>query len=416
MGKIENNQTLADSHSMPSFAWIAVTNRCNLRCTHCQRGLLKEQGLLRRREMSWKVFQRLKSEVLPHLKRVQFGGNNFGEQLVASKWDDIFAEISKLKIEISIVTNGTLLNPDRIKAMVAAGVELNFSLEGTGKESYERVRGYGFDRFLDNIKQTYEEKIRRPQNGARINLGFTIFHDNIRELTDLIGMAARLDVDRVVVTHFAPWQESQRRQSLVYHKELCNQMLATAKILARELGIRVDLPWPFTANNSQENPDFQQSKLVKPCYHPWRSFSVNEKGDVTPCCATSAVMGNLEETSFHNIWNGSKYRKLRKTVNSTRPLVFCQDCAFRGIEIESNESISFCSNEEFLLAAIGGQQHKNSSSLVLRKMKNRLKKTKWGQRTLPHLVEFYRRHGAFYAADIYDGWLIPMAKKFSGRL
>jgi radical SAM protein with 4Fe4S-binding SPASM domain len=401
---------------MPSFAWIAVTSRCNLSCTHCQRGLLKQQGLLKGHEMSGRVFQKLESEVFPHLDRIQFGGNNFGEQLMASKWDDIFAIISKLKIDTSIVTNGSLLNPDRIKAMVAAGVEFNFSLEGTGKASYESVRGHGFDRFLDNIKQTCEEKIRRPKNGARINLGFTIFRDNIRELTDLIEMAARLNVDRVVVTHFAPWQENQRRQSLVYHKDLCDQMLERATSLATELGIRVDLPKPFGTNNRHEKTNIQQSNSIKPCYHPWQSFSVNENGEVMPCCATSTVMGNLEKTSFYDIWNGAKYRKLRKTVNSPRPLIFCRDCAFRDIDVASTETISFWNDEEHLLAAIGIEQQKDSSSLVLRKMKNYLKKTKWGQKTLPYMIDLYRRHGAFYAADIYDGWMRPLARRLTGRM
>jgi MoaA/NifB/PqqE/SkfB family radical SAM enzyme len=158
------------------------------------------------REMSWKVFNRLESEVFPYLKRIQFGGNNFGEQLLASNWDSFFERISKFKLGISVVTNGTLLNTSRIKAMVEAGVELNLSLEGVSKEAYEAVRGYKFDKFIGIMKKTCEEKMRMPENGAQVNLGFTIFKDNIREVTDLIGMAARLGVDRIVVTHFAPWQ------------------------------------------------------------------------------------------------------------------------------------------------------------------------------------------------------------------
>jgi radical SAM protein with 4Fe4S-binding SPASM domain len=415
MKKFGDNPPQTGSAPLPTFAWIAVTNRCNLRCTHCQRGLLRELGLLRHREMSWKVFNKLESEVFPHLKRIQFGGNNFGEQLLASNWDSFFERISKLKLGISIVTNGTLLNTSRIKAMVEAGVELNFSLEGVSKEAYEAVRGYKFDKFFGIIKKTCEEKIRLPENGAQVNLGFTIFKDNIREVTDLIGMAARLEVDRIVVTHFAPWQENQRRQSLVYHKELSNRMLEKAKYLARELDIMVDLPMLFRIDNIQENPDPLERGRVKPCYHPWRSFSVNERGDVIPCCATSVVMGNLERSSFYEIWNGSKYQRLRKTVNSSRPLVFCRDCAFREIEVGSTEPISFWSDEEFLLSAIGTERRKNSTSLVLRKMKSRLRKSSLGQKALPHLTEFYRKHGAFYVADIYDSWMTPLAKRLSRK-
>jgi len=66
------------------------------------------------------------------------------------------------------------------------------------------------------------------------------------------------------------------------------------------------------------------------------------------------------------------------------------------MEVGSTEPISFWSDEEFLLAAIGTEGHKNSFSAVLRKMKNRLRRNNWGEGALPYLIELYRRHGAFY--------------------
>jgi len=372
MRKPKHRQATVKSKFMPRFAWIALTNKCNLKCTHCQRELLKDQGLLKAREMTWELFKKLEEEVFPYLERIQFGGNNFGEQLGFSKWDEAFEIVSKLEIDVSLVTNGTLLDPDRIKTLIDAGVELNFSLEGASKETYEAVRGFRFNKFFDIVKRACEEKIKKPQKGAQVNLGFTIFYDNVREVTNLIFMADRIGVDRIIVTHFAPWKESQRRQSLVYHKELCNQMLEKAKNLAVDCDIRIDLPKHFRSDERQGQPEPLKRNQTTPCFHPWRSFSINEMGDVMPCCATSAVMGNLRRSSFNDIWNGPKYRKLRKTVNSSNPLVFCRNCAFREIDIESSQPISFWSDEEFLLAAIGTEKTMNSSFLVLRKVKQRL--------------------------------------------
>ncbi len=401
--------------SLPTFAWIALTNRCNLDCTHCQRSLLREQGLLKNREMSWKVFNRLEEEVFPSLKRIQFGGNNFGEQLLASKWDDIFEKVRKRNIRMVIVTNGTLLNRERARAMVEAGVEFNFSLEGARKESYEAVRGQSFDKFIGVIRDTCQEKINRTDTGAAVNLGFTVFYDNIREITELLRMAASLGVDKAVVTHFIPWQESQRRQSLVYHKVLCNEMLEKARILAGELDMTVYLPRPFVIDSNNGGQIFPQSDNRKPCYHPWRSFSVNEKGDVMPCCATSVVMGNLGRSSFSEIWHGKKYQRLRKTVNSSRPLVFCRDCAFREIDVERDEQISFWSDEDFLLAAIGTDTHRNTSFTALRTIKNRLMKTRLGGKVMSSLMQFYRGHAAFYVTDFFDSRMASFMRRLSKK-
>jgi hypothetical protein len=37
-------------------------------------------------------------------------------------------------------------------------------------------------------------------------------------------------------------------------------------------------------------------------------------------------MGNLNEASMEEIWNGKRYRDLRATVNSAAPLPVCAAC------------------------------------------------------------------------------------------
>lgn len=400
----ESNQNIEQASSiqkqknlvpLPSFAWIAVTNRCNLKCAHCQREFLKEQGLIKPQDMPWQIFNKLEEELFPHLKRVQFGGNNFGEPLLASNWDCYFERANKYNIDVSVVSNAILLNPKRIKAMVDSGGEFNFSLEGITKKSYEAIRGCKFEKFLRIAKETCLEKIKMSESGARVNLGFTVFKDNISEITRLIRKASQLGADRVTITHFFPWQESQRYQSLVYHKELANKMLGKAKKLARELHLKVDLPKPFRIYENQDKPILHGVRSLSPCYHPWKSVSVNEKGDVMPCCATSVVLGNLKRSSFSEIWNGDKYKKLRETVNSSRPLTFCRSCSIRGIDIGSTDSLFFCSDESIILAAIGLDRNTKSFPLLLRKLKNGLWKTSWGRKLIPYLMEVYRRHLVF---------------------
>jgi radical SAM protein with 4Fe4S-binding SPASM domain len=288
--------------------------------------------------------------------------------------------------------------------MVEAGVEFNFSLEGATKESYEAVRGHRFEKFFNVIEETCREKNMRRDSGSQVSLGFTVFRDNIRETTEIIRKAAQIGVDRVIVTHFIPWEESQRNQSLAYHKGLSN---------AGELGITVYLPSPFKTDGGGTTAP-QDSFPKKKCFHPWKSVSINENGDVMPCCASSVVMGNLGRSSFSEIWNGARYRKLRNTVNSSRPLVFCRNCAFRQIDAGSGKRVSFWSDEEILLGAIGTGERRKSSFMLLRNIKGELRKTRLGRRLLPYLINLYRNHGAFYVSDIHDIWLNYLAGKLSG--
>jgi len=275
------------------------------------------------------------------------------------------------------------------------------------------VRGWKFERFLSVVREACREKKRNPSTGARVNLGFTAFRDNICELPDLLKMASHLGIDRVTVTHFVPWQENQRGKSLVYHRNIANEMIEKASFLSKEFNLLVDLPKPFREDEAQTKADISKGEVWvrKPCYHPWRSFSINEKGEVMPCCATSVVMGNLEKSSFLEIWNGPKYRKLRKTVNSSQPLSFCGNCGLRGIEVGSSAPLSFCSDENILLAVIGPTNHVRTFTSILRRVKDSLYKVRWGRKLLPGLVEFHRQHGAFSSLEAYSDGFISLLNK-----
>lgn len=383
---------------MPTFAWIGLTSQCNLKCSHCQRMHLIENNVLKPQEMPEFIFDKLYDQLFIHLKRIQFGGNNFGEPLMAPNWDNYFARVSELGIRISLVTNGKLLTSERIRTMVDAGVEFNFSLESVTPQSYERVRGIKFENFLNTVKETCQQKAEKKSTAALVNLGFTICYDNISEIKQLIPLASSLGVDRITVTHFVPWKESQRQQSLVYHKKLSNEMLATAKRMAVESKLILDLPKPFRLNEDNKDYDNQQDLGIEtdpPCNLPWTSVSINEQGDVMPCCAASVVMGNLKNADFTDIWHAWKYKKIRCKVNSPEPLVFCRNCALRAIKIGSNEPLSFCSDERILLGCIGTEFGTKSIS-GLRTIRKKLLKTRWGKKLTPFLTEMYRKHIAFY--------------------
>jgi len=382
---------------LPSFAWVGLTSRCNLNCAHCQRMHLRAQGVLKPRNMPVEVFDKIEAQLLPHLKRIQFGGNNFGEPLLIPNWDDVFERISRFGLRISVVSNGSLLNSQRIAAMVRAGVEFNFSLEGAKPETYERIRGCGFDEFCAFVEETCRTRDQSPDCGARVNLGFTARRDNIEEVAELLSLSSRLGVDRLTITHFVPWAEEQRLLSLVYHKELANEQLALARREAQSRGLLLDLPALFPLDGGPPAVDVAGSNGCAgqaPCLLPWNSVSINENGDVMPCCATSVVLGNLKCADFHEIWNGRRYRKLRDTVNTPRPLRFCAGCGLRGIEIGADHALSFPSDEAILLGGIGTEANGKAPS-GLRRVKQIITRRRWARRVLPTLTEFYRRHAAF---------------------
>ncbi len=60
------------------------------------------------------------------------------------------------------------------------------------------------------------------------------------------------------------------------------------------------------------------------CKHPWVHFEVNNpNGNVTMCCNNETVLGNVNDESIADIWNGEKFTRMRKRMIEEGAHAFC---------------------------------------------------------------------------------------------
>lgn len=341
----------------PRRAWIVTTSQCNLRCLHCLRSLPEFRAVSQGTEdMPESTFDKFESQVLPTLESVQFGGTNLGEPMMSSSFEEHLRRIARGKAirEIKIQTNGTLLNERRLELLVALNVRLMVSLEGATPESYEDVRGHAFDRLVTALRQYREAREAHPDSCADLYLSFTVRHETLGELDRLVDLAAEMAVGRVVVTHYVPIREEDRFQCLYYHRGEANAAFERAAQRAQALGICFNAPACFLVPDIGVVPGNNglPHDGEPPCLHPWTSVSINERGDVMPCCGSTAVMGNLGQEDFAAIWNGRRFTQLRATVNTPRPPRYCCGCFLRGVDLD-HPPARLPTSERFLLSRIG---------------------------------------------------------------
>jgi len=375
--------------SNPVSAWVSLTGKCNLNCLHCP----KRSVAFAPRDLTdvpLQVFHKLEEEIFPFLRGCKVGGNNLGEQLLAKEWDYFVDRIGRYSFERTLVTNGLLLTRERIKKLLEMELSIDLSVEGSTQSTYQNIRGANFEKFLSVVRECCQQKKSFQKTKAKIRLCFTTFYDNIGELIPLIEIGARLGVDEVLVAHLIPMIENQRSQSLVYHKGLANSIFEEGRRRAKELGISIQLPPPFRIIRMGEE-DVKEGTSTqwdrKGCYHPWTSVSINEKGDVMPCCISDEKMGNLMEASFEKIWNGKKYQKLRKTVNSSNPISFCRHCVLRGNHFTHVQ----CNDSQALLSFIGPTDQIDTKFFLKSYIKKYLSKSAWGKKALQKMKTLYRK-------------------------
>ena len=318
--------------SRPTEVWFALTGRCNLACGHCPR----IAGVSSDEDMDAATYERVRDQVFPTADEVNFGGNNLGEQTLHKQFMTALSDIRASGCRAVVTTNGTRLEESVAGALASHGARLRISLEGIG-ETYQQIRGFKWDRLVKGLRAFQAAAHDHPEAGATLGFGVTAFEGNVEEVPSIVRMAHELGADKVFVQHLLPKNEDQRYQSLFFHRSSANRAFDRARAVARELGIQAVLPEPIDSGSphlkaAAPTPIGEAKPGLHACHLPWTTVNILENGDVLPCPVSggSLIMGNLRERTFDQIWNGRAYRRLRRTVNSSRPNPVCAACALRG--------------------------------------------------------------------------------------
>jgi MoaA/NifB/PqqE/SkfB family radical SAM enzyme len=132
----------------PGFCQIAVTNACNARCRFCS----FPQVPLQDRVMadSPRLLRGLEAVKTAGIQYLAFTG---GEPLLHPALFEFLDRSRELGLKTIICTNGSLLNPERIRALADVGLDtLIISLDAASAELHDRHRGLpGLTRHLQGL-------------------------------------------------------------------------------------------------------------------------------------------------------------------------------------------------------------------------------------------------------------------------
>ena len=253
--------------------------------------------------------------------------------MFAASFEYVYGNAINNGINANFATNGMFLTEQWIRRFLHDDIQIQVSLDGARAQTVQRIRkGSNFDKIVNSLRLFRDLKKKEYAGSkASVAIHFVALRSNVEELPDLILLAKDLGISHVIVLEFCVTIQSfaVRRESLRYHKQLANKYYALAGKRARESGISLEIhPYDSARNKISGQtcrPEKNGFRFPQKCFAPWNRILIRSNGDITPCCASAEIMGNIKN-GFWKVWNGPRYKKFRSRINTNMPPLDCRNC------------------------------------------------------------------------------------------
>jgi len=281
--------------STPLVIYIEPSGYCNLKCAFCPVGI--EDQSLTKDMMPLALFEKMVCDIAGFEKRVKllrFCGN--GEPLMNK---DIIKMLKQAKEQnsadrIEMLTNGILLSPDLTTLLPRYLDRIIISIEGLSSDDYKSICStkIRFEKLLYHLDALFASK-----GDCKIHI--KVHHEAVvtKEKEDFFYSTFRKRCDEIFIEKLVPmWPQ---------------------------------LDSVHFAHEFRWSEDAVINRKV--CAQIFKGVQVQANGEVVPCCVDWKrvnVLGNINNVSLSEIWNGDKLRQLQIRHLSgrkgfTEP---CKDC------------------------------------------------------------------------------------------
>jgi len=304
---------------LPVLSEIALTYRCNLRCTFCYAGCnCTSNPAGDTREMSTSEVRHVLDQIY-HEARVPSVSFTGGEATIRKDLPELVRYALDLGMRVNLITNGTLITPDSARELKRAGLaSAQVSLEGVRPETHEK---------LTRIPGSFQKSVASVgflrQAGVRVHTNTTINRENLEECIEMPAFVRRvLGCSRFSMNLLIPAGSAVLSDSLVVTYREIGPRLLEIQQAAREES--VEFMWYSPTPMCMFNPVAHQLGN-KGCSACDGLISVAANGDVLPCSSYDEPVGNLLADRVLDIWNSEKASWFREKKFAHPDCRTCED-------------------------------------------------------------------------------------------
>lgn len=290
--------------SRPQVLFVELTQNCNLQCGMCRSANRYDPS----KNMARELFDRLAAELFPFASIVDLRG--WGESTILKDFPHYLEETARYGCRPRVVTNLTVSNADLWRQLVAHDAIIAISFDAATPDTFALLRpGSRLPVILANLRVIVAEchALGRPVDDVYLNV--VVQAEALDELPDIVDLAADHGLSRV---HLNPVTLPPAHPGhLARHLDRLRS--AMAAVAARSAATGVGVTLGAALEEGRADPDAAAAR----CTHPWVYCLINQRGQVGFCdhligAGTQRyLLGDLQEASFEEIWNGAAYQELR---------------------------------------------------------------------------------------------------------
>ena len=306
----------------------AITHRCNLKCRHCRGMREGEIGSERAIALIDEI-----AALKPGWVIIEGG-----EPLLRKDLFDILTLARQKELDVHLISNGILLNPEILAALKRLGIKLMISIDGATKDTYESIRrGASFEKVLQNAGDASRE-------GLLESINFTLMKQNFHEIPGIMALAVSVGVKKVTFIGLKSCQSYQ--DELLSAGEYIEAIkLACEGAVSTGVEFYFDEPFFWAVVKEQKllaHLPVESTGILSPastaCIFGEYLF-IEPNGEVKPCSFAPMVLGNIKEKLLTTIWQENMSSPLMDKIrnHSTRTgncktckyLIDCKGCRSR---------------------------------------------------------------------------------------
>jgi radical SAM protein with 4Fe4S-binding SPASM domain len=298
---------------VPVSGSLEITQRCNLKCTHCYNRLPLSDKEARRDELTYDEHCRILDEITAAgcLWLLYTGGEIFARK----DFLDIYTYAKQKGLIVSLFTNGTLITPkvaDYLVRWRPFGIEI--TLYGRTKETYERVTGIpgSYERCMQGIKLLMERELPLKLKTMAITINKHEIWEMKRYVEEDLGLEFKFD-------------------AMINPRIDCSQSPLNVRLTPEEV-VELDLLDPkrasewrkFAKRFNAPTPSAVGCSDLYQCGGGISAFAVDPSGKTSICVLSHGEAWDLGKGSFQDGWERFLLKVRKKKITRHTKCVDCK--------------------------------------------------------------------------------------------